>query len=133
MAKENSSPSNSGPIIIEESGVRIWVDYRNGAGGDAGLTFDVTVGSGDSGARILRFDCFNKTPHYHIGAAGRDAAHDMKSEGIADPVRWTLEQIKTCLPSMVAQAGYDDLAKTIDQQAIARSLSKVEQEILAKI
>jgi hypothetical protein len=34
---------------------------------------------------------------------------------------------------MVAEAGYDDIAKTIDQQAIAQSLSRVEKDIFAKI
>jgi hypothetical protein len=34
---------------------------------------------------------------------------------------------------MVAEAGYADIAKAIDQQAIAQSLSRVERDILAKI
>ncbi|MGH7782890.1 MAG: DUF7700 domain-containing protein, partial [Candidatus Binatia bacterium] len=121
-------------IIIDAPGMRIAVDYRQGNGGDEGLTFDITVaGKKDQGARILRFDCFNKTPHYHIGAALRDAAHDMKDEGIEDPVRWTLEQLKTRLPSLVAEAGYEEIARTIDQKAIANRLSQVEKDILAKV
>ena len=55
------------------------------------------------------------------------------AEGITDPVRWTLEQLKTRLPSMVSEAGYDDIAKAIDQQAIAQSLARVEPDIFAKI
>jgi hypothetical protein len=34
---------------------------------------------------------------------------------------------------MVAEAGYTDIAKLIDQQAIAHSISRVEKEILAKV
>jgi hypothetical protein len=34
---------------------------------------------------------------------------------------------------MVAEAGYDDIAKSIDQQAIAQSLSRAEKDIFAKI
>ena len=49
------------------------------------------------------------------------------------PVRWTLEQLKTRLPSMVAEAGYADIAKAIDQQAIAQSLSLAEKDIFAKL
>jgi hypothetical protein len=41
----------------------------------------------------------------------------MKDEGIADPVRWTLEQLKTRFPSMVKQAGYEEIAEKIDQQS----------------
>jgi len=126
-------PAKSDPIIIEGVGMRIWVDYRKGIGGDEGLTFDVTTVGEKDGARILRFDCFSKTPHYHVGASEKSPAHDMIAEGIKDPVRWTLEQLKTRLPSLVAEAGYADIAKTIDQQAIAQSLVQAEKDIFAKI
>jgi len=56
----------------------------------------------------------------------------MKDEGIEDPVRWTLEQLKTRLPSMVKQAGYEEIAGRIDQQAMADHLTKLEPEIIAK-
>jgi len=125
--------TKSDPIIIEAAGMRIWVDYRKGIGGDEGLTFDVTTVGDKDGDRILRFDCFSKTPHYHVGSAPKSPVHDMIAEGIADPVRWTLEQLKTRLPSMVAEAGYADIAKTIDQQAIAQSLTRAEKAILAKM
>ena len=133
MEKESTTPKKTDPIIIEAAGMRIWVDHRRGVGGDEGLTFDITVAGEEEGARILRFDCFNKTPHYHVGPAGRDSVHDMNAEGIADPVRWTLDQLKTRLPSMVMEAGYDEIAKRIDQTAMANRLSQVEKDILAKI
>ena len=133
MEEESSAAQKSDPIIFEADGMRIWVDHRRGVGGDEGLTFDITVAGGEDGARILRFDCFNKTPHYHIGPSGKDSVHDMNAEGIADPVRWTLDQLKTRLPSMVTEAGYAEIAKRIDQIAIANRLSQVEKDILAKI
>ena len=57
----------------------------------------------------------------------------MNAEGIANPVRWTLEQLKTRLPALVSEAGYDEIATTIDQNAIAHRLSELEHEILAKM
>ena len=133
MENEKSATEKSKPIIIEAPGMRMSVDYRRGVGGDEGLTFDVTVaGEKDGGKRILRFDCFKKKPHYHVGPSDRHPVHDMKEEGIEDPVRWTLEQLKTRLPSMVTDAGYEEIAKTIDQKAIADRLSQVEKDILAK-
>lgn len=126
-------PTKSDPIIIEAAGLRIWVDYRRGIGGDEGLTFDVTLAGEKDGDRILRFDCFSKTPHYHVGSSPKSPVHDMKAEGITDPVRWTLEQLKTRLRPMVTEAGYADIAKTIDQPAIAQSLSRVERDIFAKL
>ena len=135
MEKETSSTTKSDPIIIEQPGMRMTVAHRQGLGGsDEGLTFDITTaGPEDEGKRILRFDCFYNNPHYHVGASGGEqAAHKMKDEGVEDPVRWTLDQLKTRFPSMVKQAGYEEIAQRIDQQAIADHLARLEQEILAK-
>jgi hypothetical protein len=123
------------PIVIEQPGMRMTIAHRSGLGGnDEGLTFDITTaGLEDAGKRILRFDCFYKNPHYHVGASGgENAARKMKEEGIGDPVRWTLDQLRTRFPSMVKQAGYDEIAERIDQQAIADQLTQLEGEILAK-
>ena len=97
-------------------------DDRRGIGGDEGLTFDVTVAGEPDGDRILRFDCFSKTPHYHVGSSPKSPVHDMNAEGIADPVRWTLEQLKTRLPSMVAEAGYAESAKRSTNPRSRRAL-----------
>jgi hypothetical protein len=135
MEKEASSTTMSDPIVIEQAGMRMTVAHRQGLGGsDEGLTFDITTaGTEDEGKRILRFDCFYKNPHYHVGASGGEsAAYKMKDEGIEDPVRWTLDQLKTRLPSMVKQAGYEQIAERIDQQVIADRLTQLEPEILAK-
>lgn len=126
--------SKSDPIIIEQAGMRMSVAHRQGLGGsDEGLTFDITTaGAEQSGKRILRFDCFYKNPHYHVGVSGEHAARNMKDEGIKDPVRWTLEQLKTRFSAMVKEAGYEEIAGKIDQQAIADELTRLEPEILAK-
>ena len=125
----------SDPIVIEQGGMRITIAHRSGLGGnDEGLTFDITTsGPENEGKRILRFDCFYKNPHYHVGASGGEqAAYKMKDEGIEDPVRWTLDQLKTRFPAMVKQAGYDDIAERIDQRAITDQLTRFEREIVAK-
>lgn len=70
---------------------------------------------------------------YHIGPAGKDAVHDMNAEGIADPVRSTLDQLRNRLPALVIQAGYEEIAQRIDQKAIADRLSQVEPDIFAKV
>ena len=125
--------TKSDPIIIEQAGMRMTVAHRRSGGGDEGLTFDITTAAPENEAkRILRFDCFYKEPHYHVGASGEDASHKMKDEGVADPVRWTLEQLKTRFPTMVKQAGYEEIAVKIDQQLIADHLTRLEREILAK-
>ena len=132
MEQQTSTTTKTDPIIIEQAGMRMTVAHRHGLGGnDEGLTFDITMAE-DKEKRILRFDCFYKNPHYHVGASGEQHVHNMKDEGIEDPVRWTLEQLKTRLPSMVKQAGYEEIAGRIDQQAMADHLTKLEPEIIAK-
>jgi hypothetical protein len=135
MEEQTGSSTKSDPIILEQAGMRMTVAHRCGLGGsDEGLTFDVTTtGPEVEGKRILRFDCFYKNPHYHVGASGgENAAHNMKNEGVEDPVRWTLEQLKTRFPAMVKQAGYEEIAEKIDQQAIADQLTRLEPVILAR-
>jgi hypothetical protein len=127
--------TKSDPIVIEQPGMRLTIAHRSGLGGnDEGLTFDVTTaGAEDAGKRILRFDCFYNNPHYHVGpSGGESAAYKMKDEGIEDPVRWTLEQLKTRFPAMVQQAGYEEIAATIDQQAITDQLTRLEREIITR-
>jgi hypothetical protein len=127
--------AKSDPIIIEQAGMRMNIAHRQGLGGtDEGLTFDITTaGPENEGKRILRCDCFYKNPHYHVGASGgENAAHKMKDEGVEDPVRWTLDQLKTRFPAMVKQAGYEEIAERIDQRSIADQLTRLESEILAK-
>lgn len=134
MEKETASTTKSDPIIIEQAGMRMTVAHRQGLGGsDEGLTFDITTaGPEEEGKRILRFDCFYKNPHYHIGASDDRSTHKMKDEGVEDSVRWTLEQLKTRFSSMVKQAGYEEIAERIDQKAIDDQLTRLEPEILAK-
>ena len=75
---------------------------------------------------------FTKNPYYHIAASGNPPVHNIKGEGVEDPVRWTLDQLKTRFPSMVKQAGDEEIAASIDQQAIANQLIRLEPEMLAK-
>ncbi|HUF42441.1 MAG TPA: hypothetical protein VMR20_10820 [Verrucomicrobiae bacterium] len=135
MEQHSSSATKSDAIVIEQAGMRMTIAHRSGLGGnDEGLTFDITTtGPEDAGKRILRFDCFYKNPHYHVSASGgENTARKMKDDGIEDPVRWTLDQLKSRFPSMVKQAGYDDIADKIDQRAITDQLTRLEREIIAK-
>lgn len=131
--EKQASTAKTEPIIIEQAGMRMTIAHRQGLGGsDEGLTFDITTVS-EEGKRILRYDCFYKNPHYHVGASGGEqAAYKMKDQGVEDSVRWTLAQLKSRLPALVKQAGYEEIAGKIDQQAIADRLNQLEPEILAK-
>ena len=133
METQMFQSGKSEPLVIEQAGMRMTIGHRKGLGGnDEGLTFDITTADSEEGKRILRYDCFYNNPHYHMGASDDRSSHKMKDEGIEDPVRWTLDQLKTRLTLMVKQAGYEEIAGRIDQQAIADQLTRLEPEILAK-
>jgi hypothetical protein len=133
METQMFQSGKSEPLVIEQAGMRMTIGHRKGLGGnDEGLTFDIMTADSEEGKRILRYDCFYNNPHYHIGASDDRSSHKMKDEGIEDPVRWTLDQLKTRLTLMVKQAGYEEIAGRIDQQAIADQLTRLEPEILAK-
>lgn len=123
--------TKSQPIVIKQPGMDLTIEHRQGlGGGDEGLSLDVTTES--DGKRIIRFDCFYNDPHYHIGTSGPRTNCKMKKEGIDDPVSWSLEQLKTRLPALVQEAGYEAIAKTIDQQIVAEQLTRLDAEIRAR-
>ena len=66
-------------------------------------------------------------------ATAKSPFHVINAEGVTDPVRWTLDQLKTRIPSRVAKAGYEDIAKLIDQRAIAQCLSRAEKDVFANV
>ena len=79
MEKEETMSKKCAPIIIEQAGMRMTVDHRRSGSGDEGLTFDMVVaGAKDEEKTILRFDCFYKNPHYHVGPSGKHPVHNMK-------------------------------------------------------
>jgi len=123
MAKENRH------VTVKAGGVRIDMQYRH-RGSDAGLSFEVYGGEHDQALEILRFDCFEKRPHFHYLGPKANRLERIDKKTASDPVRWTLSQLKSDLSSMIWKAGHRKLAKEIDQAAVAEALAKVEKQIL---
>jgi hypothetical protein len=77
---------------------------------DGGMTLHV-LGTAD-GLEHLRFDCFEKEPHYHYIHQDDLSNVVVRFDDIAegDPVRWTLERVRNRLPEMLEHAGAGELA-----------------------
>ena len=75
---------------------------------------------------FLRFDCFERTPHYHYAWSTDDeyVALDTTAEG--DPLQWTLERLRTRLPAMLIRAGAGELTRTLDQRDIDAALPTIQ-------
>jgi len=94
---------------------------------DNGVSIHV-VGASD-GHEYLRFDMFEQEPHYHYiepsGASQRIVDFDRVAHGEMLP--WTLEQIRSRLPAMLAHAGGAALVSELEEARIAAVLPEVEK------
>jgi hypothetical protein len=116
-------------LTVKTGGVRIEMEYRL-RGSDGGLSLKVYGGEGDEAPEVLRFDCFERRPHFHYMGRTNRKVERISKKTVPDPLEWTLSRIKGDLPSMFWKAGYRKLSQEIDQPAIARALAKREKEII---
>ena len=96
---------------------------------DSGVSIHVCDNRGDAPVEHLRFDCFLEDPHYHY-LSWADRSNDMVHiDPIADgdPLAWALERLRTRLPQMLARAGADELAETLDAQRLEQTLPRVAE------
>ena len=72
------------------------IEYRH-LQTDQGICIHVFGDLNGKEEEFLRFDCFERTPHYHYAWSTDDeyVALDTTAEG--DPLQWTLERLRTRL------------------------------------
>jgi hypothetical protein len=109
---------------IEAGGVVFDVEYRN-FGGDRGPAVRVFADVDGRSVQLLRFDCFEKDPHYHYDPDGKDFHLRLNPETVKDPVAWTLGELRLNLPVMIRAAGYPGVAERLDRQAAAAAVERV--------
>jgi hypothetical protein len=82
-----------------------------------------------SGAELIRFDCFDDAPHYHLLDSARSrnvvVEHDASQDGPL--LDWALRELRTGLPDLLIRAGATDLAGRIDAAALHDALQSVGQ------
>lgn len=75
-------------------------EYRN-VGNDKGLTLRVLGPTASSQQEeILRFDCFERQPHYHVGFSVPPVPIEA-----SDPLRWTVEKLRKEFGHLLLDAG----------------------------
>ena len=78
---------------------------------------------------ILRFDCFDRTPHYHYGFSYIDQPQVlMDPAAIGEPLAWVCSRIETRLPALLEKARAGHLAASCD----THRLTAVATELLAR-
>jgi hypothetical protein len=107
--------------------LRFHLEIRT-AGDDGGPAIRVygPTTEGHSQRQLLRFDCFRRDPHYHYDPDGRDEHLNLEGAAAADPVGWSLTQLRQHLPEMVRHAGGSE-------QAVTDSVSPAAQAAVEEI
>ncbi len=75
---------------------------------------------------VLRFNCFDQERSYVYGPEGRNKLYRMDPTVDGNPIGWSVKQIRSILPEMVAEAGYEALAGQIDKSKVAEVLGDVD-------
>ena len=80
---------------------------------------------------LLRFDCFDNHPHYHYGPENTNVRVMLDPTVAGNPLGWTMAQLRSKLPAMLARAGYEALALQIDPYLLTQTLVEVEAKARA--
>ena len=113
---------------ITVGGLSFAVEYRH-VGEEQGPSVHVFGEVDGVEEEILRFDCFDKTPHYHYGFSYIDQPQvliDRAATG--DPLEWVCGRIGTRLAVMLEKAQAGHLAASCDTER----LGAVAAELLAR-
>lgn len=93
--------------------------HRQGGGGagggdaDQGLCLQVAGNLEGKETELLRFDCFDNHPHYQYGPENKNVRIMLDPTVVGNPLGWTMTQLRSKLPMMLARAGYEALALQI--------------------
>jgi hypothetical protein len=109
---------------IPAGGVTFHVEYRV-FGGDRGPAIRVLGDVDGRQVQLLRFDCFEKDPHYHFDPDGKDFHLNLSRETVPDPLAWALGELKRNLPVMIRAAGYPGVAERLDRKAATAAVEQV--------
>jgi len=77
--------------------------------------------------QLLRFDMFQKIPHYHYAPMGANLRYDLDQLTLDDGIGWTMGMLATKLPQMIAKAGYEKLAAAESLRDAVSAVPEIER------
>ena len=117
---------DKGSVVFNSGAVDITLEYRE-LMPDQGLCVQVFGKVEDQETEILRFDCFDQSPHYHYGPANHNIRLNMDKTTVGNPFGWTMDNLRSKLPSMIQRSGYDELAAAVEANPVSpATLDEVE-------
>lgn len=94
-------------------------------GADGGPTVHVFGPVGGAQEEILRFDCFRKAPHYHLGISYAD--NPVVPIEADDPLAWVLGELDAGLPGFLERAGAPNELGAGWQETMRRVVTELGQ------
>jgi hypothetical protein len=111
-------------VYIPAGVLKFGIEYRH-LQGDQGVCIHVFGEVNGREEEVLRFDCFERAPHYHYAWSTNDQYVPLDATADGDPLQWTLERLQRRLPAMLIRAGAEDLARTLDQRDVDAAIPKI--------
>ncbi len=87
--------------IFEIGRFELKYQYRD-VGTDSGPALHLFGPRGSAREEVLRFDCFQKEPHYHIGFSYREVPF-IRIES-AEPLQWAVEKLRNNVNELLTEA-----------------------------
>jgi cystathionine beta-lyase len=103
--------------------IRFVLEHRN-AGGDCGPTLHVRRASDDR--ELLRFDCFERSPHWHVDPPGRDEITSLHPGD--DSIAFAIGQLESDPEGLLKRAGLE-LDEPLDRGWLREKLGALEPEM----
>ncbi len=75
---------------------------------------------------LLRFNCFDDERSYIYGPEGKNKLCRMDPTVDGNPIRWSVGQIRTNLAAMLTEAGYEDVANSVNADEVNAVLGELE-------
>jgi hypothetical protein len=122
----NAKFFRAGPVTFGVEGRALGIPGGNV--GERGASLHVF--NADRSEEWLRFDCFDKVPHYHyiLHHDRHNIVWGYDSSANGPMLAWVMRTIRERLPQMLHKAGADSLAGQVESQGIDEAvLSEVEQ------
>lgn len=111
-------------VFVSAGALTFGIEYRR-LSNDRGVCIHVYGGQDYQQDEVLRFDCFERQPHYHYAWSTNDQYVPFDAAADGDPLSWTIERLRSRLPAMLIRAGAPDLARSLDQREIDAAVPKI--------
>ena len=111
---------------IAVGGLEFSMENRT-AGQDGGPSLQVLGIVDGMKVQLLRFDMFQKQPHYHYAPTGQNLRYELDPLTMDDGIHWVVSLLSHKLAQMVSKAGYEGLATQSNVDAVTTALPEIER------